>query len=453
MDKEKPMFKTISDTKLQDKINWKPHKGQIEVLNAFKTKRDITICAGRRWGKSAICAYLVLRTLLADNQEIAVISPSYDLTERILDYLKLWLHKGFPSSPRFQTRPFPKIEMSWNSYVEGKSAEFPIGILGKGYNLVIVDEASRISKKIYQQFIYPALTSKQGKTVFISTPLGKNWFYDKYVEAKESDDGQEFHFTSKDSPYFTLKEWKRAEDKLPEDTFRQEFQAVFGESSASVFRGIKECIDLNISKDVQISHKYQMGVDVAKFRDFTVITVIDTNTTPYQLVHLDRFQKIPYTLIKQRIFDTAIRFNKAKITMDSLNAGAVLIDELRSMGLNITPFTATGTISKDQLKKGSKERIIEKLSSFIESREISFPAIEVLIDELESYGYIMSDAGNVKYGAVAGKHDDCVDSLGLAIFLLETRERLLKADRRKQEYGKIRRRSEETKYARSHQWE
>jgi len=52
----------ISDKKLQTAIGFVPHKGQVDILKS--KSRDITICAGRRFGKSAVCAYVALKTFL-----------------------------------------------------------------------------------------------------------------------------------------------------------------------------------------------------------------------------------------------------------------------------------------------------------------------------------------------------------------------------------------------------
>ncbi len=55
----------ISDLKLQKLICWTPHIGQDQVLNCFERGvMRIVIAAGVRWGKSAICAYIALRTFL-----------------------------------------------------------------------------------------------------------------------------------------------------------------------------------------------------------------------------------------------------------------------------------------------------------------------------------------------------------------------------------------------------
>ena len=67
--------------------------------------------------------------------------------------------------------------------------------------------------------------------------------------------------------------------------------------------------------------------------------------------------------------------------------------------------------------------LIEKLAGFIEEQNLWIPPNNILIDELESFGYELSDSGNIKYSAPQGLHDDCVDSLALAIYPLHQQQK------------------------------
>jgi hypothetical protein len=66
---------------------------------------------------------------------------------------------------------------------------------------------------------------------------------------------------------------------------------------------------------------------------------------------------------------------------------------------------------------------VNKLALFLEQRIIKIPSIETIIDELESFGYQISDAGNIKYGAPEGFNDDCVMSLALSIWQQDGQKR------------------------------
>jgi hypothetical protein len=51
----------------------------------------------------------------------------------------------------------------------------------------------------------------------------------------------------------------------------------------------------------------------------------------------------------------------------------------------------------------------------LENKNISYPYLEPLINELEAFEYKIGTTGVMRYGAPEGLHDDCVISLSLAV--------------------------------------
>jgi len=80
--------------------------------------------------------------------------------------------------------------------------------------------------------------------LLVSTPKGRNWFYDLYTRGLDplETDYASLTFPSNASPYFPEREWEEARRTLPEDVFRQEYEAEFLEDSAGVFRNIEGCL-------------------------------------------------------------------------------------------------------------------------------------------------------------------------------------------------------------------
>ncbi len=419
----------IKDDVLQEKIKWSPHKSQKDII--LCDKRNLVICAGRRWGKSAVAGYIVVRTFLQglidikkgerQSVKIWIVAPSYELSRKVFNYVVQFLQSYDKRYSQFiGDRPIPQIKISEEVFIQCKSATEPDSLVGEELDLLIMDEAARIHPKIYELNLMAAMAGRKGRVVFISTPLGQNWFYQQFLKAKETNSA--FQFSSLDNPMeggIKQEEWDNIRKSVPVDVFEQEFQAVFRPGMASVFRGVRQIIRENCQEPPKSGHRYLMGLDIAKFQDFTVITIIDEDT--HKVVHFDRFQKIPYTLQRERIRKAASSYlgTIGKIVIDSGNAGAVIADDLRAEGFKVEDFRFVGTISKDQQKKGSKERLVEKLSSLIEDKSIFIPPEDVLIDELETFGYDITDAGNIRYAAPPGFFDDCVDSLALACWLLK----------------------------------
>ena len=396
----------ISDRLLQEKIGWKPTAPQQEILEA--DQRDTTISAGTRFGKSMLCGYLAFKRLLADNQRIWIVSLNYDMAMKIfryaIDFAAAYdrrLLKGV------KNRPFPRFEVKeWNSWIECKSIENESSLMGEELDLAILDEAARMKPDIYQRYITARLSSRQGRSFIISTPFGQNWFHRRYLQTKQAEDGASFHFESRDNPYFPAQEWDRARDNLPQDIFDQEYRAVFLAQGAGVFRGVREVIG-GVLEPKRTGHLYTMGVDLGKWRDFTVLTVMDKYTN--RVVAFDRFNKISWPFQVGRIIEMAKKYNRPEIWVDSTGLGDPIYDDLKRNGLYVRDFKFTNK---------SKEHLVQKLSLFIENKRIGYPGIDVLIDELESFSYSRSPTGNYKYSAPEGLHDDCVISLALATWPL-----------------------------------
>ena len=73
------------------------------------------------------------------------------------------------------------VRFKWNSSIEGLSADNPDSLVGDEYDLAIMDEAAKMKKEIWDMYLSPAVGRRNGKAIFISTPQGFNWLYDKFL--------------------------------------------------------------------------------------------------------------------------------------------------------------------------------------------------------------------------------------------------------------------------------
>lgn len=426
----------INDLKLQRKIEWTPHGGQKQVI-ACK-EREIVICSGRRWGKSAVCGYIAAKAFLEglskiksgekDSVKIWVVAPTYDLSRKVFEYIIGFLLKIDKSFGQYiSDRQGPQIKINERTWILGKSSDTPTSLLGEELDLLIIDEAANISEKIWFDYLMPTTASKTRKchTIFISTPRGKNWFYHQFLKAKEKNAA--FHFSSLDGVEVSQEEWDRLKSISPSDYFAQNYEASFLDEAAAVFRGVRACINPECLSEPKGYAHYVGGLDLAQINDFTVLTIADVST--HNVVHIDRFNKISYPLQIARIEALAKKYNHAKIVVELNNIGGAVADELRQRGCFIEDFKTQGTISKDLDKMGSKEKVINKLAVDIEQNNIHYPPNQTLIDELEAYGINLTPGGNIQYGAPEGFHDDMVMSLALTNWGLagKTKQEYIKA--------------------------
>ena len=404
---------TISDKKLQELIDYTPHEGGQDKLIEATGREFVAVC-GRRWGKSNVCAYLALRMLLKPNTKTWIVAPTYDLTQKVFEYLIKFLHKIDPSGKAFKVsrRPFPTIDgrQTNGSLLECKSAENPKSLLGEELDLIIVDEAARMYEEIYQAYLVPTTSSRLGQIVFISTPKGKNWFYHKFNEVGEDN---RLTAPSISNTHFAgggdnaKHEWERLQKLLPVEVFNQEYNASFLDGATSVFKenDIIRCVDENALKDYEPGHFYVIGVDLAKFQDFTVITVLDQMTN--RVVYIERQQKVHYPFQKERIKAITERYGRARVIIDSTGVGEPIYDDLQQEGLVIDDYKFTNA---------SKEKLVDKLRIYIQEHNLSLPDDKVLLDELRAFSLEYTPSGKIIYAAPQGQHDDSVISLSLAVW-------------------------------------
>lgn len=418
--------KKLNEEAFRKKIGWSPfyplrHEPQIKIIEtADKVLNEeigydyIVIDAGTRLGKSATCGYIVARELAKNIFDLRagknvkpihiwIVAPTYDLAGKVFEYASRFFASAFPSLAGHISNRIPQsIKLPFGAKVECKSGDSPEGMLGEEIDLAIVDECSRLRRVIWESYLFQRLGSRKGKAIFISTPFGKNWFYEEWLKAKEK--GTAFHFKTSDNPYYPPEKYEEAKARLPEKVFKQEHEALFLDDAASVFRRVEDVVG-DCLKDVDFQSSYILGVDLGKTEDFTVITVMDRSTN--QVVYWDRFNKIDYPFQKARILAIAERYNNARIIIDSTAVGTPIKDDLERAGANVDDF---------KFSNKSKKELIEKLSIMIEQRAIRIPKNNILIDELSSFGYKLTDSGNIIYSAPEGLHDDCVYSLGLAVW-------------------------------------
>ena len=292
-------------------------------------------------------------------------------------------------------------------FLEFKSAERDDeGLRGAGLDCLVVDEASRVSRKAWEYGLRPSLADKQGRAIFISTPKLREWFFDMYMKGQEENEEiKSWKHPTYTNPYFPQSEWKTIEETTPDMILRQEYLADFLEDEATVFANLRSCLRGRL-EDVVEGENYTFGVDLGKAEDFTVITGIRNSIRQVVVVH--RFRKIDWSLQKKQIISLSQTYKNSIFWIDSTGLGDPIEEDLRYAGVSTKDYKFTNA---------SKQELVEQLTVAIEQGLIGIPDCEktkFLIDELKAFGYTKLPSGRFRYSAPEGLHDDGVISLGLA---------------------------------------
>jgi hypothetical protein len=312
----------------------------------------------------------------------------------------------------YNWRKQQKILEIKDAYIDFRSVDNPENIEGFEYDEWFLNEAGIILKDeyLYNNAIKPMLWTEHTHGVIGGTPKGKGLFEQLYQRGL--DPGQlnykSFHFTSFENPYIPHKIIMQDMKDMPERVVKQEIYAEFLEDTGVVFRGVREICSL-MPEEQKENHLYVIGCDLAKVQDFTVLTVYDrkNNHQVYQM----RFNQLEWPFQKRKIQDLSKKFNNALVIIDSTGLGEPIYEDLVRSGVPCTPIHFTNEM---------KKQLIEKLSSWIEMKNIKMLNLEETVQEFNSFTYEYSEkTGRVIYGAPQGFFDDIVMSHSLAIWGLE----------------------------------
>lgn len=155
---------------------------------------------------------------------------------------------------------------------------------------------------------------------------------------------------------------------------------------------------------------FQLGVDLAKYNDWTVLTPFSLNT--FIVYPQERFNQIDWNLQKARIEAMARRFNNALIWPDSTGLGDPIVEDLKARGLNIGGEDGRGF----KFTEISRQNLLNNLAILLEQDKIKIPDDEGLIAELEAFQYTLTENGKIKVKVPEGLHDDRVMSLALSVY-------------------------------------
>jgi len=390
-------------------LDYEPHAGQWEVHRSSARRR--VVACGVRWGKTLCAAMEGLAAAMepSDRSIGWVVAPTYDLADRVFRKIVLIatreLRHRIVDMSESERRLVLRNLGGGLSEIRAKSADNPVSLLGEGLDWLIVDEASRLKPTIWQSHLSQRLIDKQGWALLISTPKGKGYLYDLYRRGQGRDEGfQSWNYPSWTNPILNAELIERERGRLPEAVFRQEYGAEFLEGAGAVFRNIRECAT-GAWEAPRSGETYCAGLDLAKTEDYTVLVILNPRK---EVVFVDRFHRLDWSIQIERIKAALDRFNQARVFVDSTGAGEPIFESLRRANINAVsyPFTMK-----------SKAALVDNLVLLLERRELILPRPEVWpegIDELEAFEFSVSESGNVKSGAPSGTHDDCVMALALA---------------------------------------
>jgi len=380
-----------------------PHLRRDQTQIALHPAKVKVLTMGRRWGKTVLGGAISLATA-AGGGRVAWVVPTYRNGRALWRWAENTVAPVKMAGLCRVNRSERLIEFRNGGSLGVYSADSEDSVRGEAFHLVILDEAARIAESAWQDVLQPTLADYNGDAILISTPKGRNWFYNEFQRAL--DDRQyamAWQAPSAHNPIVSIQNAARkARDLVPERTYRQEWLAEFVEDGG-FFRNIeaRATIERADLPGDHAGHHIVMGVDWAKIHDWTVLTALCRDCG--RVVDWDRFNKIDYHYQRERLKVLSDRWGVKTILAESNSIGEPNIEELRRAGLPVVGFATTST---------TKPALIEGLGLALETNAITIPLD--YMEELRAFEVETRRDGYPRYGAPAGMHDDRVISLALA---------------------------------------
>ena len=388
-------------------IGFTPHPAQRDMIDGILTSKAKyhVACVGRQFGKSMMAMNLVLYWAINNSpSRILWISPVYSQTDKVQKELMQAIGgSGIVESCNYSTS---EITLKNGSKILFRSAERYDNIRGLTMDYGVLDEAAFMKDEAWREAIRPVFMVSGKRVLFISTPKGKNFFYNLFQLGISADNEQYAAYTgsSYDTPYIDRSEIEDARKTLPDQVFQQEYLAKFIDAGGEVFNNLDKNTFPQYTQPVG---KVYCGIDLGKQEDYTVATFVDSTG---KIVDIYRANAQEWTLMTQEIIKRAKQWN-ATLMVEVNSIGDVIYEQIKKQWSDSHPFVTTSK---------SKQEIIEGLILDMNESIVRIPSRDLfpqLWDELTVFTYEYNPkTRSLKYGHPNGMHDDTVMSLAIANF-------------------------------------
>lgn len=366
----------------------------------------------RRFGKDILGMNLYAETALA-GYPTAWFSPTYGMM------IETWQEVTRTLKPiiRKQNGSDHRIELITGGVLDMWSLDAQDTARGRKYKRVIVNEAAMVANLMdaFNFIIRPTLADYQGDAWFLSTPRGRNAFWQMYQWGQSDQiayqDWNSWRKPTSDNPFIAPQEIADMRAQMPELAYKQEIEAEFLEDGGQVFRGVDKAAVIRERDEPEkhVGHYVAIGVDWGKMNDFSVFTAKCSECK--RVVDWERFREIDYHVQRGRLKTMVIKWFNAPTLPERNSIGIPNIEEM--LRDDITVLLGEDGEAGFNTTQASKAKLIEGLALDIEREQLKVPFDYA--DELSAFELLgRSPNGLPKYGAPEGMNDDRVISLALA---------------------------------------
>lgn len=400
-------------------------KYQVEVAKLLEKHNDVALRWARQTGKThVIAAWLLHYALTHENSHIAVIGPSWRqtiITITKMNYFRTKLPAGLFYKPQ---RTIVRVK---NGSVIQALPNNPSNLRGFTLNIVYGDEMNHIpnDEEMFDAISF-TLATTNGKFIASSTPWTSDHIFWKICNHEDFKHFAKSHVTWKQAlePNGPLsKKWlekKRQEYRGDPWRWRREMEAEWSEdedvwlSQSLITSCIDEALDF-YPFEALAQGDFVMGLDLGKYHDYSVLTVLERQGQLMKLVHLHRFPlRTPYASVIGYVKTLCDRWKFVnKIMVDMTGVGEYIVEDMIKSGIHSVEGVKFTAPKKEEIATNLKQRMLDGVF------KIPYVPVRSLRDvdlaaELNVERFELRKTGGIDFSHPEGTHNDVFWSVALA---------------------------------------
>jgi len=221
--------------RLFDMLDYEIYHPEVERFHRSTAKIKVATAA-RRTTKSYSAAHDMLLDCLLPDKRLWIVGPNYSLAEKEFRYIHQELvikrdRIGLPKPKVCQTNARAGqliIQWDWGTYLEGKSAERPEGLLGEAVDKVLYSESGQLPRVIREKYVEPTLLTKRGSELIATTPEeGAEWVHELFLHGYEKKYPwvESFTWDGKANPTYDWEHYNKMKEYYGDDSpiFREQY--------------------------------------------------------------------------------------------------------------------------------------------------------------------------------------------------------------------------------------